>query len=192
MAATPSTMLALGTSAPDFRLENPRTGGETSLDEARGERGTLVMFICNHCPYVINIRPRLLEVCAQAQAMGIAVVAISANDVERYPQDGPEEMKALAEAEQWSFPYLLDRTQDVAHAYRAACTPDFFLFDGDLKLFYRGQFDDSRPKNELKPTGEDLMRAIQALAQGQAPPEIQVPSLGCNIKWLPGNEPKFF
>lgn len=191
MAATPSTMVALGTLAPDFTLENPRTGGENSLASLRGEKGTLVMFICNHCPYVINIRPRLLEICADAIAQGIGVVAISANDIEKYPQDGPEEMKALADSESWPFAYLLDRTQEVAHAYSAACTPDFFLFDSALKLFYRGQFDDSRPKNELRPTGEDLSRALAALLGGEAPPELQIPSLGCNIKWLPGNEPRF-
>lgn len=191
MAATPSTMVALGTTAPDFTLENPRTGGETSLASARGERGTLVMFICNHCPYVINIRARLLEICADAMKQGVGIVAISANDVQKYPQDGPEEMKALADSENWPFPYLLDRTQEVAHAYSAACTPDFFLFDADMKLFYRGQFDDSRPKNELKPTGEDLSRALEALIAGAPAPQTQIPSLGCNIKWLPGNEPTF-
>lgn len=192
MAATPSTMVALGTKAPDFTLENVVTGGTTSLQSAKGERGTLIMFICNHCPYVINIRPRLLELCNEAIANGIAVIAISSNDIEKYPQDGPELMKELAESENWAFPYLLDRTQEVAHAYSAACTPDFFLFDKDLNLYYRGQFDDSRPKNDIRPTGDDLKRALDALAAGNRAPEPQIPSLGCNIKWLPGNEPRYF
>ena len=191
MAATPSTMVALGSDAPRFELENPRTGGVDSFDSARGERGTLVMFICNHCPYVIHIRPKLLAMVAEAIANGIGVIAVNANDEERYPQDGPPNMKALADEENWPFPYLFDRTQEVAHAYQAACTPDFFLFDADAKLYYRGQFDDSRPKNDEPVTGEDLQAALDALVAGNPAPTPQLPSLGCNIKWLPGNEPRF-
>lgn len=191
MAATPSTMVALGADAPRFELENPRTGGVDSFDSARGERGTLVMFICNHCPYVIHIRPKLLAMVAEAIANGIGVIAINANDEERYPQDGPANMKALADEENWPFLYLFDRTQEVAHAYQAACTPDFFLFDADAKLYYRGQFDNARPKNDEPVTGEDLQAALDALVAGNPAPTPQLPSLGCNIKWLPGNEPRF-
>lgn len=191
MAATPSTMVALGSDAPRFTLENPRTGGQTSFDDVQGSKGTLVMFICNHCPYVITIRPRLLEVAAEALRQGVGVIAINSNSEVSHPQDGPENMKKLAEAENWPFPFVFDRDQAVAHAYQAACTPDFFLFDGDAKLFYRGQFDDSRPKNEESVTGADLKNALELLISGQAAPLKQLPSLGCNIKWLPGNEPQF-
>lgn len=191
MAATPSTMVALGSDAPRFELENPRTGGKDSFDSARGEKGTLVMFICNHCPYVVNIRPRLLEVLNEAIAQGMGVIAINANSEESHPQDGPAEMKKLSEEENWSFPFVFDRSQEVAHAYQAACTPDFFLFDADAKLYYRGQFDDSRPKNDEPVTGKDLKQALDALIAKQPAPQPQLPSLGCNIKWIPGNEPKF-
>ena len=191
MAATPSTMVALGSDAPRFELENPRTGGKDSCDSARGEKGTLVMFICNHCPYVVNIRPRLLEVLNEAIAQGMGVIAINANSEESHPQDGPAEMKKLSEEENWSFPFVFDRSQEVAHAYQAACTPDFFLFDADAKLYYRGQFDDSRPKNDEPVTGKDLKQALDALIAKQPAPQPQLPSLGCNIKWIPGNEPKF-
>lgn len=191
MAATPSTMVALGSPAPRFSLENPATGAQSSFDDVRGEKGTLVMFICNHCPYVVAIREKLLEIVHDAQARGIGVIAINTNDDERYPQDGPEHMKTLALEENWAFPFVFDRDQSVAHAYQAACTPDFFLFDASANLYYRGQFDDSRPKNEEPVTGVDLQRALDTLIDGQAAPQPQMPSLGCNIKWKPGNEPTF-
>lgn len=189
MAATPSTMVSLGTDAPRFELENPRTGGKDSFDGVRGKKGTLVMFICNHCPYVVLIRQKLLEVATAAIEQDIGVIAINANSEESHPQDGPEHMKALAEEENWPFPFVFDRDQKVAQAYQAACTPDFFLFDADAKLFYRGQFDDARPKADAPVTGEDLQKAIDALLAGQPAPSEQLPSLGCNIKWKPGNEP---
>lgn len=189
MAATPSTMVSLGSDAPRFELENPRTGGNDSFESVRGEKGTLVMFICNHCPYVILIRERLLEIASEAIKQGIGVVAINANDEVNYPQDGPEHMKALADEEQWAFPYLFDRSQDVAQAYQAACTPDFFLFDKDATLYYRGQFDDARPNGDHEVTGRDLKGAIDALLAQKPAPETQLPSLGCNIKWKAGNAP---
>lgn len=191
MAATPSTMVALCSAAPRFSLENPRTGGQSSFDDVRGEKGTLVMFICNHCPYVITIRQRLLDIVHDAMERGIGVIAINANSEESHPQDGPDNMKKLAEEEQWAFPFVFDRDQQVARAYQAACTPDFFLFDADANLYYRGQFDDSRPKNDEPVTGADLQRALDTLIDGQAAPQPQMPSLGCNIKWKPGNEPTF-
>jgi len=192
MAATPSTMVSLGTDAPRFDLENPRTGGKDSFDSARGEKGTLVMFICNHCPYVVLIREKLLEIAAEAIAQGIGVIAVNSNSEQSHPQDGPAQMKALAEEENWPFPFVFDRDQSVAHAYQAACTPDFFLFDQDAKLFYRGQFDNARPKSDEPVTGKDLQEAIDALLNGQPAPQDQYPSLGCNIKWIPGNEPAYF
>lgn len=191
MAAVPSTMVALGSDAPRFTLENTRTGGQDSFDSVRGEKGTLVMFICNHCPYVINIRPRLLEILREAIVQGLGVIAVNSNSMESHPQDGPDEMKRLAEEEDWPFPFVFDRTQEVGHAYQAACTPDFFLFDADAKLYYRGQFDDSRPKNDEPVTGADLKNALDLLLAGKPAPEQQLPSLGCNIKWFPGNEPKY-
>lgn len=192
MAATPSTMVSLGTDAPRFELENPRTGGTDSFDSVRGKNGTLVMFICNHCPYVVLIREKLLEIAANAIHKGIGVIAINSNSEQSHPQDGPENMKALAEEENWPFPFVFDRDQRVAQAYQAACTPDFFLFDQDAKLFYRGQFDNARPKSDAPVTGQDLQQAINALLEGAAAPAEQLPSLGCNIKWIPGNEPQYF
>lgn len=192
MVATPSTMVSLGSSAPLFELENPRTGGQDGYESVRGTNGTLVMFICNHCPYVILIRQKLLELAAKAIAQGIGVIAINANSERSHPQDGPPHMKELSDQEDWPFPYVFDRTQEVAHAYQAACTPDFFLFDANDKLFYRGQFDDARPKSGKPVTGEDLQAAINALLAGEQPPTEQWPSLGCNIKWEEGNAPSYF
>lgn len=189
MAATPSTMVSLGTNAPRFELENPRTGGTDSFDALRGKKGTLVMFICNHCPYVVLIRQKILELAANALEQDIGVIAINSNSEKSHPQDGPKHMKALAEEENWPFPFLFDQDQRVAQAYSAACTPDFFLFDKDAKLFYRGQFDSARPNSDAPITGEDLQHAINALLQNQPAPKDQYPSLGCNIKWKPGNEP---
>lgn len=183
MAVTPSTMVPLGTPAPTFTLEEPLSGERRSLADVRGERGLLVAFICNHCPYVVHIREALVKLAGEAMEQGIGVVAINANDAAAYPQDGPEAMAALAREEGWPMPFLFDRSQEVASAYRAACTPDFFLYDENLELFYRGQFDDSRPGSTAVPDGRDLRAAMDALLQGAQPPQEQLPSMGCNIKW---------
>jgi peroxiredoxin len=190
MALTPSTMLPLGTSAPDFRL--PDTTGKTvSLADFKNASALLVMFICNHCPYVKHIRAGLAQLGRDYQARGVAVVAISANDAANYPEDAPAKMKEEARGAGYTFPYLHDATQAVAKAYRAACTPDFFLFDGARKLVYRGQFDDSRPGNGVPVTGKDLRAALDAVLAGKPAPKDQKPSIGCNIKWKPGNEPDY-
>ena len=184
MVATPSVMLPLGTPAPDFTLSDP-AGLAHSLDDiADGRAGVLVAFICNHCPYVKHIADAFATRAKEFQDRGVGVVAIQSNDVASYPDDGPEAMAKETEARGYTFPYLYDETQEVAAAYRAACTPDFFLFDGDRRLVYRGQFDPSRPKNGQTATGDDLAAAVDALLCGaQIPEEEQVPSLGCNIKW---------
>lgn len=192
MAAVPSTMLELGTTAPDFSLTDTRTGATVARDEARGEKGLLVMFLCNHCPFVKHVQQELAKLGREYQQKGLGIVAISSNDVEKYPDDGPEKMREEAERAGYTFPYLFDETQEVAKAYRAACTPDFFLFDADLRLAYRGQLDDSRPKNDVPVTGKDLRAAIDAVLAGRPVPEKQWPSIGCNIKWKPGNEPDYF
>ena len=191
MAATPSTMAPLGTPAPDFTLPN-LTGSMVSLADFRGKRGLLVAFICYHCPFVAHIREELGRAGREFQDRGLGVVAINANDLAQYPQDGPEGMAAEAREGGYTFPYLLDETQEVAKAYTAACTPDFFLFDENLDLVYRGQFDDSRPGNGVPVTGKDLRAAVDALLSGVAIPEDQRASIGCNIKWKPGNEPDYF
>jgi peroxiredoxin len=190
MAAVNSTMLPLGTTAPDFQL--PDTNGRTvSLADFK-HRPLLVMFICNHCPYVKLIRHGLAQLARDYQPRGVAIVGISANDVLNYPADGPVEMAREAKEAGYIFPYLFDETQTVAQAYRAACTPDFFLFDRAHRLVYRGQFDDSRPGNGLPVTGKDLRAALDAVLAGQQPSANQKPSIGCNIKWLAGNEPDYF
>jgi peroxiredoxin len=191
MAAVPSTMLELGTPAPHFAL--PDTDGRVvSLDDLRAAPALLVMFICNHCPYVLHLRTALAELGREYQARGAAIVGIMSNDVERYPADHPDRMREERADAGWTFPYLYDATQKVAHAYRAACTPDFFLFDGGGRLAYRGQFDDSRPRNDLPVTGRDLRAALDAVLAGRAVPPEQTPSIGCSIKWKPGNEPDWF
>lgn len=184
MARTPSNMLPLGTSAPNFELIDTTSDKKTSLEQIRGQKGTLVLFICNHCPFVIHINPELAKIGKEFQAKGIGIAAISSNDVVNYPQDAPHLMKEVAIKEGYNFPYLYDETQEVAKAYDAACTPDFFLFDGDLKLVYRGQLDDSRPGNGLPLTGEDLRNAMEALLNGNDISPEQKPSIGCNIKWF--------
>lgn len=191
MAATPSTMAPLGTPAPDFSLPD-HEGKEVSLDDLRAGSGLLVAFICYHCPFVAHIREELGRLGREFQEKGLQVVAINANDLTQYPQDGPEGMAAEIREGGYTFPYLLDETQEVAKAYTAACTPDFFLFDGGLKLIYRGQFDDSRPGNGIPVTGSDLRAAADALLSGNPIPEDQRASIGCNIKWKPGNEPEYF
>lgn len=191
MARTPSTMLELGTRAPDFSL--PDTDGkEVSLESLSGAPGLLVAFICNHCPYVIHLREALAALGKDAQGRGLAVVAISSNDVENYPQDSPELMVEEKASAGYTFPYLYDATQEVAKAYQAACTPDFYLFDGDQRLVYRGQFDSSRPGNGDPITGADIRAAIDSLLAGESLAETQIPSLGCNIKWKAGNAPAYF
>ncbi len=194
MARTLSTMLELGTPAPDFRLPNtnPSCGGEVvSLSDFSEARALLVAFICNHCPYVIHIRDEFVRFVSEYQAQGLSVVAISANDVSSHPADGPDSMADTARQCGFTFPYLYDETQQVAQAYQAACTPDFFLFDAEHKLFYRGQFDKSRPRNSESINGEDLRAAASAAIAGQAAPLEQIPSMGCNIKWKSGNEPVY-
>jgi peroxiredoxin len=191
MVSVPSTMMPLGTRAPDFSL--PDTDGKTvSMDDFRDAPGLLVMFICNHCPYVKHLREALTRFGREYGERGLAIVAISSNDIEKYPQDSPEMMKKEKEEAGYPFPYLFDESQAVARAYRAACTPDFFLFDGDRRLAYRGQFDPSRPKNDVPVTGEDLRAAADAVLEGRPVPEEQTPSIGCNIKWKQGNEPDYF
>jgi peroxiredoxin len=191
MSATLSTMLPLGTKAPDFSL--PDTQGKTvSLEDFRESPALLVIFMCNHCPFVKHILDHLVKLVKEYQDKGLAVVAINSNDVSTYPDDSPEKMADVAKSKDFTFAYLYDENQDVAEAYRAACTPDFFLFDSQQKLFYRGQMDDSRPGNDVPITGEDLRKAIDAVLQGEEPPKKQKPSMGCNIKWKTGNEPDYF
>lgn len=183
MARTPSNMLPLGTTAPDFELLDTISDNKLSLKEIKGNKGTVVMFICNHCPFVVHVNPEITRLAGEYQDKGIGFIAISSNDVENYPQDAPHLMKEKAKEEGYAFPYLYDETQRVAKAYDAACTPDFYLFDADLKLVYRGQLDNSRPGNGLPLTGEDLRKAMDALLTGTAIDPEQKPSLGCNIKW---------
>lgn len=183
MAATPSTMMPLGTIAPDFKLPDTVSGKTLALQEVKSAKGTLVMFICNHCKYVKHIHQQLVKIANESVAKGLAVIAISSNDVVNYPEDAPERMKEQAFLHHYQFPYLYDESQEVAKAYDAACTPDFFMFDGDLKLVYRGQFDDSRPSNGLPVTGKELRNAIETLLEGGKISEEQRPSIGCNIKW---------
>jgi peroxiredoxin len=191
MALTPSTMLALGTTAPDFKL--PDTNGKmVALGDFKDARALVVAFICNHCPYVKHIRGGLAEFGRDMQGRGVAVVAINSNDAEKYPADAPEQMAAEARAAGYSFPYLHDETQAVAKAYRAACTPDFYVFDGARRLVYRGQFDASRPGNGVAVTGGDLRAAVDAVLSNKPVPEKQMPSIGCNIKWREGNEPDYY
>ncbi len=192
MAETPSTMLPLGTKMPAFSLTDAVSGKTVTDRAAAGKRATLVMFICNHCPFVKHVMDELGRLGADYIPKGVGVVAVNANDVEKYPQDGPDKMKELAVSEGWRFPFLLDDTQKIAQAYKAACTPDFFLFDADAKLVYRGQLDDSRPSNKIPVTGKDLRAALDAVLAGKPPLEEQKPSIGCNIKWRPGNEPPYF
>ena len=192
MALTPSTMLPIGTKAPDFRLPDTDEDGKfVSPADFREAQALLVIFLCNHCPYVKHVRHDLARLAREYQAKGVAVVGISSNDVVTHPDDGPEKMKAEKLEVGYTFPYLFDEDQSVALAYQAACTPDFFLFDRDRKLAYRGQLDDSRPGNDKPVTGRDLRAALDAVLAGRPVSEDQRPSLGCNIKWKPGNEPSY-
>ena len=189
MAQTASTMLPLGTSAPAFSLPEPATGKTVALADFQSAPALLVMFICNHCPFVKHIRENLILFAHAYQQRGLAIVAINANDAVNYPNDSPAKMAEDAQAFNYPFPYLHDETQAVAQAYHAACTPDFFLFDADRRLVYRGQFDGSRPGNTVPVTGSDLRAAADAVLAGQPVAPDQKPSIGCNIKWKAGNEP---
>jgi peroxiredoxin len=192
MVKTASTMLPLGTMAPEFSLKNPVDGSTVSLQDFAGKKGLLVIFMCNHCPFVIHVADELAKLTREYMGRGVAVVGINSNDASKHPADSPERMVAEAENRGYPFPYLYDETQNVAHAYRAACTPDFFLFDGERRLVYRGQMDDSRPDSGVPVTGKDLRRALDAVLAGEDAPKEQRPSLGCNIKWQEGNEPDYF
>lgn len=183
MARTPSKMIPLGTHAPDFRLPDTTTNRQVSLDDFPNARGFLVMFICNHCPFVQHLQGALAQLGRDYSDKPLAIVAISSNDVSSQPEDSPQKMAETAARVGYTFPYLYDESQEVARAYGAACTPDFFLFDAERRLVYRGQFDDSRPGNDKPVTGADLREAIDAVLSGQPVPQDQKPSIGCNIKW---------
>ncbi|WP_422081249.1 thioredoxin family protein [Ulvibacterium sp.] len=183
MANTPSNMLPLGTLAPAFNLTDTVTDKDVGLQDSKGTKGTVIMFICNHCPFVKHVNPEISKLGEEYQKKGIGFVAISSNDVKNYPQDGPDLMKETAKQEGYSFSYLYDETQETAKAYDAACTPDFYLFDSNLRLVYRGQLDDSRPGNGIPVTGKDLRNAMDALLEGKKIDALQKPSIGCNIKW---------
>ncbi|MCA9293141.1 MAG: thioredoxin family protein [Phycisphaerales bacterium] len=191
MAQTPSTMVSLGNPANHFNLPDVVSGKQVSLADLAGGKGLLVMFICAHCPFVMLINEQLAALGRDYGAKGLKIVAICSNDVTTHPDDAPEKLKAQAETFGFTFPYLYDRTQEVAKLYQAACTPDFFLYDAERRLAYRGQLDDARPKNGKPVTGKDLRAAIDAVLAGKAPSATQTPSIGCNIKWTPGNEPAY-
>jgi peroxiredoxin len=191
MPETPSTMLDLGTPLPSFSL--PDFNGKVVSDaDVKGSKALLVAFICEHCPFVRHVRSEFARFAKEYDAKGLKVVAIMSNSIEEFPQDGPEGMKKEAQAAGYVFPYLFDKDQNVAKAFKAACTPDLFLFDSNRRLVYRGQFDGSRPKNNVPVTGADLRAAADAVLAGNAPSDTQRPSMGCNIKWYPGNEPAYF
>lgn len=184
MAQTPSNMLPLGTVAPDFKLLNVVEDTFISLSELKGEKATVIMFICNHCPFVKHLNAAISKTARAYANKGVNFIAISSNDVENYPQDAPELMKVLVKNEDFIFPYLYDKSQEVAKAYDAACTPDFYVFNKNLILVYRGQFDDSRPGNNIPVTGKDLIAAIEAIINNEVVNTNQKPSIGCNIKWF--------
>ncbi len=192
MVLTPSTMLALGTPAPDFALPDVVSGKTVTLADFARKKALLVMFLCDHCPYVLHIEDGLTAFARDYAARDVALVAICANDAATHPEDAPAKLAAKARARGWTFAYLHDAGQSVAQSYTAACTPDFFLFDEKRKLVYRGQFDASRPKSAVPVTGADLRAALEALLAGRPLPSEQKPSLGCNIKWRAGNEPAYF
>ena len=192
MVKTESTMLPLGTSAPDFTLEDVISRKTISLDTFKGKKGLLVMFICQHCPFVKHVEEQLGQIGHDYVDKGIGILAISSNSIDSHPQDSPENMREQVERARFNFPYVYDATQEVAKRYTAACTPDFFLFDSDFKLAYRGQLDDSRPGNNLPVDGKDLRAALDNIVNGDSIPEAQKPSIGCNIKWVPGQEPPYF
>lgn len=183
MAAVPSNMLPLGTIAPDFELPDVVSGEPQRLSSLRSDAATVIMFICNHCPYVKHVNKGLVSLARDYQAQGVAFIAISSNDVAAFPADAPERMKEVAEEQGYPFPYLYDADQSVARAYQAACTPDFYIFDAGLKLVYRGQLDDARPRNDAPVTGKDVRAALDAILAGEPVAAEQRPSIGCNIKW---------
>ncbi|MFH1198117.1 MAG: thioredoxin family protein [bacterium] len=183
MAATPSSMIELGTTAPDFNLPDTVSGKNISLAELKSEKATVILFICNHCPYVVHIKDVMAKTAGDFIQQGISFAAISSNDVINYPEDSPEKMKEFALKNKFTFPYLYDESQKAAHAYHAECTPDIFVYDKDLKLVYRGQFDDSRPGNNVPVTGKDLRTALENIISGKPVDTNQKPSIGCNIKW---------
>jgi len=185
-----SMMLPLGTAAPDFQLPDVVTGKKISLTTFAGKKALLVMFICRHCPYVVHVQKELARLGADYGSKGVGIVAISANDAGRYPDDAPDKLKTMATDLSFSFPFCHDESQETAKAYRAVCTPDFFLFDDGRKLVYRGQLDDSRPGNNKPVTGKDLRAAMDAVLAGKPVHSNQMPGAGCSIKWKPGNEPK--
>ena len=191
MPETPSTMALLGTKAPQFRLPDVVSSRTVSLDDFKNAPALLVMFIFNHCPYVKHVREHLAQLVREYQARGVAAVGVSSNDVSQFPDDGPEGMKQEARTAGYTFPYLFDETQEVAKEYRAACTPDFFVFDKDRRLVYRGQMDDSRPNSGRPVSGKDLRAALDAVLAGRPVPAEQRPSLGCNIKWKEKNAPEY-
>jgi peroxiredoxin len=186
MVETPSNMVPLGTQAPDFTLPDTISGKTMGLEELKSERATVVMFICNHCPYVKHVQDQLVKLANDYIPQGAAFIAISSNDADGYPEDAPERMQEVALRLGFPFPYLYDESQEAAKAYRAACTPDFYIFDQDMKLVYRGQLDSSRPNSDVPVTGEDLRSALDNVLAGQPVDSHQVPSLGCNIKWKKG------
>ena len=183
MADTPSNMLPLGTTAPNFKLADTSSESVVSLETLKGKKGTVIMFICNHCPFVIHVNKELVAIANTYSKKGVGFVAISSNDAVKYPQDGPDKMKLHAKKENYPFPYLYDESQAIAKAYDAACTPDFYVFDKDLKLVYRGQLDDSRPGNNKSVTGKDLRNALECLIENKENTLEQKPSIGCSIKW---------
>lgn len=192
MARTPSQMIDLGTEAPNFRLPDVVSGKTIGLDDFPNAKGFMIAFICNHCPFVQLIRHEFARYGREYTERGIAVIAINSNDIDAHPEDGPDPMRDDARRFGYTFPYCLDEDQSVAKAYQAACTPDLYLFDADRRLVYRGQFDAARPGNDVPVTGTDLRAATEALLAGQPMPTDQKASLGCNIKWRPGNEPAYF
>ncbi len=183
MAATPSTMVPLGFKAPDFTLLNPVSNKHVSLRESQSDKATVIMFICNHCPFVKHVNEQLVKLAMDYQPKGVSFIAINSNNVDNYPEDSPEKMKEYAAKLNYPFPYLYDETQDVAKAYDAACTPDFYIFDKELKCIYRGQLDDSRPGNGKPVTGKDMRNALNAILAGEEVSKEQLPGIGCNIKW---------
>ncbi len=187
-----SQMLELGTMAPDFTLLDVVSNKELSLKDVAGEKGLLVAFICNHCPFVVHVQEELSRLSKEYPPRGIAMVGICSNNIDTHPADSPEKMALRAKEADYHFPYLHDATQDVAKSYKAACTPDLFLFDGDLRLYYRGQIDDSRPSNGMEVTGKDIREAMESMLALKPAPSLQKPSIGCNIKWKPGNAPDYF
>jgi peroxiredoxin len=192
MVRTMSTMLVLGTEAPDFSLPDVRSGKNISLETFKDKKALLVMFICRHCPYVKHVQDELAKIGKDYSGKDLGIVAISSNDAQEYPEDSPESLKEMAQELGFEFPYCYDESQAVAKAYTAACTPDFFLFNKDRKLVYRGQLDDSRPKSDIPVTGRDLRAALDSVLNDQSVDTNQRPSLGCNIKWKQGSEPSYF